>query len=135
MKSKAIIIEDSYVVANLVESILQETFNTESTILTKDDIHYGTVQESSVVIMDYYLGSIKGGLNGVTIVKKIREYNPNMPVIAFSGSHDPEIIREILDLNVMCLIKKNEDDFLDKLKGALTIVLGQGTSKKYSTFA
>jgi len=60
-----------------------------------------------VVILDYGLP----GINGMETLLAIKEYNPELPVIVITGSHDRHVAQKFLNAGVYDYIEKDDDGF------------------------
>src|SRR5688572_24978389 len=76
-------------------------------------IRYNTAEEClhdinmnpDLVIMDYYLPQ----MNGLEAIKKIKQYNPEISVIALTGQNDIDVVKELLDAGVNKYFQKAKD--------------------------
>ena len=76
-----------------------------------------------VVILDYHLDGIeKEAMNGLETLDKVKEFNPNIPVLMLSSQDSIEVAVECMHHKAADYIVKSETAFL-RLKKAITEVL------------
>ena len=74
-----------------------------------------------VVILDYGLP----GMNGMQTLIAIKEYDPEIPIVVITASHDKQIARKFLNAGVYDYIEKDDDGFeeasktVDRIIGAI----------------
>jgi two-component system, OmpR family, response regulator len=78
-----------------------------------------------IVVMDYYLKSIENqdAKNGIEILKLIKEINPEIEVILYSGIEDDSIVSKGIQLGAVTFVKKNENSFTrihNSIKGIIS---------------
>lgn len=66
-----------------------------------------------ILLLDYFLSTDRnrGAKNGLEILKHIKEINPSISVIMYSGSDDVEVATSALHHGAANYIKKNENSF------------------------
>ena len=76
-------------------------------------------KECDIVIVDYMMPEI----DGLTTVRKIREINPQIPVIMFTAHPDQRALRSTEELNIIAFIPKYSayTDTHTALKSALAL--------------
>lgn len=66
-------------------------------------------ENPDIVVLDYYLNAIKeDALDGIEVLKKIRELSPNTRIIMISGQESIETALETVRLGAYDYIIKNE---------------------------
>ncbi|MEO5789630.1 MAG: response regulator [Gelidibacter sp.] len=76
-----------------------------------------------VIVLDYHLDGIdKDAINGLETLDKIKEFNPNMPVLMLSSQDKIEVAVECMHHKAADYIVKSETAFL-RLKKTITEVL------------
>lgn len=78
-----------------------------------------------IVVMDYYLKSMENqdAKNGIEILKLIKEYDPIIEVILFSGIEDESILSKGIQMGAVTFVKKNENSFTrihNSIKGIIS---------------
>ena len=83
-------------------------------------------EEPQIIVLDYYLdGIIKGSMNGIETLDKIKQYNKNIQVIMLSS-------QDSIDVAVSCMhhlaydyVVKSETAFVRIKKNVLNILTQQ----------
>lgn len=87
-----------------------------------------------IVVMDYYLKSMENqdAQNGVEILKVIKEINPEVEVVLYSGIEDDSVVSKGLQLGAVTFVKKNENAFTRIHNSIKGIISKQNLKKKQS---
>lgn len=94
---------------------------------------YGTAEEflnnlhmnPDIVILDYYLPQ----MNGLETLKQIKDYNPEIVVVALTGQNDISVVKEMLDAGVNKYFQKAKDP-VDKICKTIDSMLFNVQAKK-----
>jgi two-component system OmpR family response regulator len=90
---------------NFTATIL--TFNTGEACM--EEMH----QKPDLVILDYYLNTtIKHAMDGIAVLKKIKETSPETRVIMLSSQDSITIASEMLENGALDYVSKNESAFV-----------------------
>lgn len=75
-----------------------------------------------VIILDYFLdGIVKGAMNGITTLDKIKEYNPDIPVIMLSAQDKIDVAINCMHHRAFDYVVKSETAFVRLQKIITTI--------------
>jgi response regulator of citrate/malate metabolism len=114
---KILIIEDSFIVSELLKFTLQKSPNFQIDVcnsiadIDKHDHNY------DIMLLDHYLGKSKGiQLTGLDLLINRKKWLCNVPVIIFSSQKDNDIAIKYIEEGAINYISKDEDDFIDKIQ-------------------
>lgn len=97
---------------------------------TGDEAIKNLVVQPDLIILDYHLDSIDAtAMNGLQVLKKIKEKFPNTPVIFLSGQEKAEIAANTMKYGAWDYVVKNESAF-HRLEILVSNILGQIDLKK-----
>ncbi|MEO6884214.1 MAG: response regulator [Bacteroidia bacterium] len=83
-----------------------------------------------VIILDYHLDGIdKNAINGIETLDKIKEFNPNIPVIMLSSQDKINVAVNCMHHKATDYVVKSETAFI-RLKKIITTVLRQQETEK-----
>jgi two-component system, OmpR family, response regulator len=86
--------------------------------------------EPNLVVLDYHLDSVDGtAMNGLQVLKRIKERYPNVPVIFLSGQEKAEVAANTMKYGAWDYIVKNESAF-HRLEILMNNILGHVELKK-----
>jgi DNA-binding NtrC family response regulator len=121
-----LVIDDSEIVCNLIESMIQNRIGVDC-IHTTDPSQLSdkTLKKVDVVILDYYFGTIVESekINGIKYMKVLKQINPSIAVIGFSGQKKISLAIEMISEGAIDYIDKNEEDFIDNIINSVKKVL------------
>lgn len=90
----------------------------------------GIYFEPDVIVLDYHLDSINlEAMNGLQVLKKLKDQFPNVPVIFLSSQEKSEVAANTMKYGAYDYIVKNENAF-HRLQILLNNILGQAALKK-----
>ena len=90
----------------------------------------GIYFEPDVIILDYHLDSINAeAMNGLMVLKKLKEQFPNVPIIFLSSQEKTEIAANTMKYGAYDYIVKNESAF-HRLEILLNNIQGHADLKK-----
>jgi DNA-binding response OmpR family regulator len=105
--ARILVIDDDPEVVELLTSYLREEGYGVSGALTIDEgIKLVTLSRPELVLLDILL---PGGMNGIEVLKRIRSIDPTIKVIMVTGSRDPLLAREALELGALAYVDKPFD--------------------------
>jgi DNA-binding NtrC family response regulator len=95
-----------------------------------EDALKSMVLEPNLIILDYHLDSIDAmAMNGMQVLKKLKERYPNVPVIFLSGQEKAEVAANTMKYGAWDYIVKNENAF-HRLEVIIHNILGHVELKK-----
>ncbi|MBI5217701.1 MAG: response regulator [Bacteroidia bacterium] len=88
-----------------------------------------------IVVMDYYLQSIENqdAKNGIEILKIVKDIDPEVEVILYSGIEDDSIVSKGIQLGAVTFVKKNENTFMRIHNSIKGIISKHNLEKKHTT--
>lgn len=108
--SRIFVIEDDVVFGKIIQKKLEENSNYDVTVFQSGESFFEHLNENpDIVTLDYNLP----GLSGTEILKKIKEYNPDIQTIVVSGQQSAEIVVEAYKLGANNYIIKNENTLVE----------------------
>ena len=119
-KQKTIfVVDDDPFITNLVaKRLANEGYIVEAFDFGEDCLE-SLKKNPDIIILDYYFHKPEGGvMNGMEILNKIREVDPDMPVIILSGQDKGEIVLELARKGINDYIIK-DNNIIDNLKVAI----------------
>ncbi len=100
----------------------------------------GIYLEPDVIVLDYHLDSINAeAMNGLMVLKKLKEQFPNVPIIFLSSQEKTEIAANTMKYGAYDYIVKNESTFhrleiiLNNIRGQASLKKNLGTQKVFNT--
>ncbi|MBL4654853.1 MAG: response regulator [Bacteroidia bacterium] len=64
------------------------------------------------IVLDYYLDLVNpDAMNGLDVMKKIKEFNPKIEVIMLTGQDDSSLVFQIVNEGALDYVMKDEDAF------------------------
>ena len=105
-------------------NLLEYTFKCRSGFSTKsfnngEECIEHMYMNPDLVVVDFFLNSDDSQMNGMDVVKKIKEINPATQLIFLSGNDDKEVINKAKSAGVEKYILKN-GYFIDNLMECIT---------------
>jgi len=127
-----IIIDDDPSMINMLKDFISAKYGAAevTTFTTGEEALSGIYYMPEVIVLDYHLDSINpDALNGLQILKKLKDVYPETPVIFLSAEEKPEIAVNTIKYGAYDYIVKNENAF-HRLEIILTNILTHGVLKK-----
>jgi two-component system OmpR family response regulator len=100
----------------------------------------GTYFEPDVIILDYHLDSVNAdAMNGLQVLKKLKDQFPNVPVIFLSSQEKTEVAANTMKYGAYDYIVKNENAFhrleilLNNIRGHASLKKNLGAQKIFNT--
>lgn len=101
-----------------------------STFATGEAALTNLIIEPNLIVLDYHLDSSDAlAMNGLQVLKKLKEKYPNVPVIFLSGQEKAEVAANTMKYGAYDYIVKNESAF-HKLEIIFNNILGHVELKK-----
>ena len=97
--------------------------------------------EPSLIVLDYHLDSMDAtAMNGLQVLKKLKDRFPNVPVIFLSGQEKAEVAANTMKYGAWDYIVKNESAFhrleilINNILGHVELKKNLGTQKFFNRF-
>ena len=126
------LIDDDPQMGVILKDFLNEKypFSEITTFKTGEESLKKIINEPDLIILDYHLDSIDTtAMNGLQVLKKLKEKIPQVPVIFLSGQEKTEIAYNTLKFGAWDYIVKNESAF-HRLEIHINNILGHVDLKK-----
>jgi two-component system, OmpR family, response regulator len=111
-----------------------------STYSTGEEAISTLSSEPNLIVLDYHLDSADAvAMNGLQVLKKIKERFPNVPVIFLSGQEKAEVAANTMKYGAYDYIVKNESAFhrleilINNILGHVELKKNLGTQKFFNT--
>ena len=124
---KISLIEDDPQMREMLKDFFKEKFpmSETSSYSTGEDALKNINDEPDLIVLDYNLDSIdKLAMNGLQVLKKLKDRFPAVPVIFLSGQENAEIAENIIKFGAWDYLMKNENAF-HRLEIHINNILGQ----------
>jgi DNA-binding NarL/FixJ family response regulator len=132
MSFKIFIVDDDSAMREMIRDFIATKFDeAEITVYaTGESALVELFKKPDVIILDYHLdNTATDAMNGIDILKRIKELLPHVPVIFLSGDEKPEIAANTVKYGAYDYIVKNENAF-HRLEIMITNSTGHMTLKK-----
>lgn len=120
-QSKIFVVEDDVIYQELIKHKLNEAnYSNVKFFSTGEEFLNALHENPSIVVLDYNLD----GMNGLSILQKIKSYNPEIHVIFLSGQESLEVAINTLKYGAYDYIIKNKvalDRLVQLLKRVITL--------------
>jgi two-component system OmpR family response regulator len=127
-----VLIDDDPSMTEMIKDFLMKKYPKSAISIyhTGEEALEGIFTPPDAIVLDYHLDSMSpGALNGLQILKKLKEMYTETPVIFLSGEEKPEIAVNTIKYGAYDYIVKNENAF-HRLEILLTNILSHGALKK-----
>ena len=131
-KFKIVVIDDDPSMTEMLKDFITSKYNAVevASFKTGEEALSGIYNIPEVIVLDYHLDSIHPeALNGLQILKKLKDIYPESPVIFLSSEENPEIAVNTIKYGGYDYIVKNENAF-HRLEILLTNIFTHGELKK-----
>lgn len=104
---RILIVDDEDSVAFIFERALKRLANYETVAITEstEALHIFRQQHFDLVITDYHMPK----MNGVTLVKRIRQLSSQIPILMITAFDDSELHRQAVELSIQTILRKPVD--------------------------
>jgi DNA-binding NtrC family response regulator len=135
-KIKIFLVDDDIIYLKLLEiEFLQHADFTIESFATGEPCIEKLNLAPDVIILDYYLDSFdKSAMNGIEILDKIKEYNPDIPVVMLSSDDKIEVAINCMDHKAFDYVVKNESAFIRMQMIISTIFRNKKMEKELSWY-
>jgi CheY-like chemotaxis protein len=122
-RGRVLIVDDEPVLADILsEHLMDRGYETEAAVGGEDALDIVAQRPPDVVLLDIAMP----GIDGVTVLTRIQELAPSVPVIMVTGNGDEAIARETLRLGAFDYITKPVGfDRLDEVLSTAIALRGQ----------
>ena len=110
-----------------------------TTFSTGEEAISGISIEPDIIILDYHLDSVNAtAMNGLQVLKKLKERFPNVPVVFLSGQEKAEIAANTMKYGAWDYVVKNESAFhrleilMNNILGTVDLQKNLGTQKFFN---
>lgn len=113
-KIKIFLVDDDIVFLKSLEIEFLESGDFEiETFVTGELCLKKLSHNPDIIILDYLLNSIdKDAMNGIDVLDKIKEYNPDIPVVMLSQQDKIEVAIDCMHHKALDYVVKSETSFL-----------------------
>ena len=132
MAIKIFIVDDDPAMLEMINDFLQDKYSDaeRSSFTTGEEALVELHKKPDVIILDYHLDSKdKTAMNGIDILKRIKELLPNEPVIFLSSQENPQVASDTIRFGAYDYIVKNESAF-QRLEIMINNVTGHRSAQK-----
>lgn len=121
---KLFLVDDDAVFLKMLEIEFMQYSNFEvKTFATGELCLKNLALAPDVIILDYHLDGVeKNAINGIDTLDKIKEHNPEMPVIMLSSQDKIEVAIECMHHKAQDYVVKSETSFM-RLKNIISRIL------------
>jgi len=111
MKHIVFIIDDDYLMLEMLKSALDDLENIMIyTFMTGEDALVNIDLKPEIILLDYLLNSVnEDAMNGLTVLKQLKQYLPDSKVFILSGQEDLEVIYKLNQYNADNYFIKDEN--------------------------
>jgi|SRR6185436_18906210 len=131
-KFKIVLIDDDPTMTEMLKDFVTTNYKAADVTVfhTGEEALAGIYSIPEVMVLDYHLDSVNPeALNGLQILKKLKDMYPETPVIFFSSEEKPEIAVNTIKYGAYDYIVKNENAF-HRLEILLNNIFTHGELKK-----
>jgi DNA-binding NtrC family response regulator len=128
-KIKLFLVDDDKIYLKLLESEFLLNTDSNTTEFTVETYATGELcianlaKNPDVIILDYHLDGIyKGAMNGLRVLDKIKEINPDIPVVILSAQDKIDVAIDCMRHNALDYVVKSETAFI-RLQKIITTIL------------
>jgi DNA-binding NtrC family response regulator len=129
---KIVLIDDDPQMLEMLKDFFvgKYTLSEVITYTTGEEALNRLVTEPNLIILDYHLDSVNSkAMDGMQVLKKLKDRFPNVPVIFLSGQEKAEVAANTMKYGAWDYIVKNESAF-HRLEILINNVLGHVDLKK-----
>jgi two-component system response regulator AtoC len=105
------VVEDNKFYAAILKNELDSFCNHVTVFSSGEECLENLSRKPDLILLDYNLSE---GMNGIEVLKKIKEYDDKLPVVFVSGNYKLNIVKDALRLGA--------EDFIDKPDSGLSMV-------------
>lgn len=129
-KNKILIIEDSFIVSELLKHTLSRVNEAEINICSSAFNMAHEENDYDLIVLDHYLDKSKGvQLTGLDMLKQHKIWIHNTPVIVFSGQKNMDIALQYINEGAIDYVSKDDNDFIDNLSQSIDSILKAANNK------
>ncbi len=127
------LIDDDAQMREMLKDFFKENYplSVVSSFSTGEAALKGIVNEPDLIVLDYHLDSVdKQAMNGIQVLKHLKDRFPHVPVIFLSGQEKMEVAANTMKYGAWDYILKNESAF-HRLEIHINNILGHVDLKKH----
>jgi len=124
-KIKLFLVDDDAVFLKLLEIEFKEHADIDIRTFASGELCMENITECpDIIILDYHLDGIeKGAMNGIETLDKIKEFNPDIPVVILSSQDKIDVAVNCMHHKAFDYVVKSETAFF-RLKKDIKNILG-----------
>lgn len=129
---KIALIDDDPAMTEMLRDFVSTKYPAASISIYKtgEESFNGIFEQPDAIVLDYHLDSVNpAAMNGLQILKRLKEMYSDVPIIFLSAEEKPEIAVNTIKYGAYDYIVKNENAF-HRLEIVLTNILTHGELKK-----
>ncbi len=139
---KITIIDDDPAMTEMLKDFFAKNFSGSiiTAFISGETALQGIYFEPDIIVLDYHLDSMNAeAMNGLQVLKKLKDQFPNVPVIFLSSQEKSEVAANTMKYGAYDYIVKNENAFhrleiiLNNIRGQAALKKNLGTQKVFNT--
>lgn len=139
MSSKAAqiwIVEDDPFFAQTTEAGLRKKLNCDVRVFSTGEAALkARVEDPDVVILDYHIGEGPDQMNGLAVLRQLRNKRPELPVLAVSGQENVQTTVEFFKEGAWDYVLKSDGHTQEKILDAIRSLMRLVQSQEYLEWA
>jgi DNA-binding NtrC family response regulator len=125
------IIEDSSIVAQLLKHELEKEPSYSVEVFSNGEDYLLKPRSADLIILDYFLDSDeKEAMNGLAVLKAIRNLKNQVPVVFFSGQNKLRVVIKALKRGATDYVSKDAENFIDDIVSSVKQIKERRNSAK-----
>jgi two-component system OmpR family response regulator len=137
------LIDDDAQMREMLNDFFKDNYpqSTVNTFATGESALKGIINEPDIIVLDYHLDSVdKTAMNGIEVLKRLKDKFPHAPVIFLSGQEKMEVAANTMKFGAWDYILKNESAFhrleihINNILGHVDLKKNLGTQKFFNRF-
>ena len=102
------VVEDNKFYAEILKNELDSFCNHVTVFSSGEECLQNLFRKPDLILLDYNLSE---GMNGIEVLKKIKEYDDKLPVVFISGNYKLNVVKDALRLGAEDFIDKSDSGF------------------------
>jgi len=120
---RVFIVDDQALYANILKESLQNNLVEVFTFTSGEECIQNMDKNPSIILLDYQLDDgTTDQMNGIEVLKKVKEINPEVEVVMLSGHEKVEIVTNSLKAGAYDYVVKNESTIIN-LKNRMSNII------------
>ncbi len=130
------IVEDDPFFAQSTQAGLRQKLQCDVRIFSSGEAALqARIEDPDIVILDYHIGDGPDSLNGLAVLRQLRERRPELPVLAVSGQDNVQTTVEFFKEGAWDYVLKTEANTQDKIVEAIRSLMRLVQSQEYLNWA